>query len=106
MNQVSLIVQNYIQYINKVISNHKLSHSYLIEINNYDEDLSLVYSFIKMIFNDCTYEDLNNICSDDYHFMDVIYKITPPCELCDTNCITNCFGLENNECTTIYLPVN
>ena len=63
MNQVSLIVQNYIQYINKVISNHKLSHSYLIEINNYDEDLSLVYSFIKMIFNDCTYEDLNNIHS-------------------------------------------
>ena len=48
------------------------------------------------------YEDSNNICSDDSHFMDVIYKVSPPCELCDQDCITNCFGLERNECTCDY----
>ena len=48
------------------------------------------------------YEDINNICSDDFHFMDVIYKVSPPCELCAQNCITNCFGLDSNECTCDY----
>jgi len=48
------------------------------------------------------YEDTNNICSDDYHFMDVIYKVNPPCELCDSNCITNCYSLESSTCTCDY----
>ena len=48
------------------------------------------------------YEDSNNICSDDSHFMDVIYKVSPPCELCDTQCVTNCFNLESSECTCDY----
>ena len=48
------------------------------------------------------YEDENNICSDNDHFMDVIYKTTPPCELCDSICITNCFHFESNECTCDY----
>ena len=48
------------------------------------------------------YEDTNNICSDDDHFMDVIYKTNPPCELCDSYCITNCFHYESSECTCDY----
>ena len=48
------------------------------------------------------YEDTNNICSDDNHFMDVIYKVSPPCELCDSYCTTNCYSLEKNECTCDY----
>ena len=48
------------------------------------------------------YEDTNNICSDNDHFMDVIYKTSPPCELCDSVCITNCFHTESNECTCDY----
>ena len=48
------------------------------------------------------YEDSNNICPDDDHFMDVIYKVTPPCELCDLQCVTNCFSLESNACTCDY----
>ena len=48
------------------------------------------------------YEDQNNICKDDYHFVDVIYKISPPCELCDSQCITNCFSLESSACTCDY----
>ena len=48
------------------------------------------------------YEDVNNICSDDSHFMDVIYKVSPPCELCDNQCMTNCFSLEKIACTCDY----
>ena len=48
------------------------------------------------------YEDVNNICSDDSHFMDVIYKVSPPCELCDNQCMTNCFSLEKSACTCDY----
>ena len=48
------------------------------------------------------YEDSNNICSDDDHFMDVIYKVSPPCESCNSYCITNCFNLAINECTCDY----
>ena len=48
------------------------------------------------------YEDAKNICSDNDHFMDVIYKTNPPCELCDSVCITNCFSTESSECTCDY----
>ena len=48
------------------------------------------------------YEDVNNECFDNEHFMDVVYKQTPPCELCDSQCITNCYGLESSECTCDY----
>ena len=48
------------------------------------------------------YEDSNNICSDNSHFMDVKYEITPPCEICDSYCITNCFDLESSSCSCDY----
>ena len=48
------------------------------------------------------YEDYTNICSDNNHYMDVIYKTHPPCELCDEICITNCFDSDNNQCTCDY----
>lgn len=58
MDDLSLIKQNYIRYIDKIIQNHKVSHSYLIEIGNYDQDMVFVYDFIKMILCDLNYEDL------------------------------------------------
>ena len=58
MDDLSLIKQNYIHYIDKIIQNHKVSHSYLIEVGNYDEDMVFVYDFIKMILCDLNYEDL------------------------------------------------
>ena len=66
-----------------------------------------VYVNIKTLIPVCIadyqpYEDTNNICSDDDHFMDVIYKVSPPCELCDSSCVTNCFSLESSECTCDY----
>lgn len=74
--------QKYIDYINKIIINNKVSHSYLIELNNYEEDFKFVLSFVKMILCNVTYDKLdslnNNIISliDDNNYPDV--KIINP----------------------------
>ncbi len=64
MDNSSLIYKNFFSYLNYVIGNHKLSHAYIIELSNYDEDLRYVYDFIKMILLDCSYENMLN--SSDY----------------------------------------
>ena len=46
----SLIKKNYLQYIDEIIKNKKVSHAYLIEVDNYNQDLVYVLDFIKMRF--------------------------------------------------------
>ncbi len=60
MGNNSLIKQNFINYIDNVILNNKISHAYLIEVDNYDEDLKYIYDFIKMILLNCEYEKIDN----------------------------------------------
>ena len=50
----------FIKYINNVIKTKKISHAYLIEVNNYEEDYEYVLSFIKMILCNIDYESLSN----------------------------------------------
>ena len=50
----------FIKYIDNVIKSKKVSHAYLIEVNNYDEDYNYVLSFIKMILCDLDYSSLEN----------------------------------------------
>ena len=49
---------NFIKYANNVIESGKISHAYLIELNNYDEDYKYVLDFIKMILCNAKYDDL------------------------------------------------
>ena len=60
MGNKSLIKQNFINYIDNFILNNKISHAYLIEVDNYDEDLRYIYDFIKMILLNCEYEKIDN----------------------------------------------
>ena len=60
MGNNSLIKQKFINYIDNVISNNKISHAYLIEVDNYEEDLKYIYDFIKMILLNCKYEKIDN----------------------------------------------
>lgn len=64
MDNNSLVKQNFINYINHVVLNNKISHAYLIEVDNYDEDIKYIFDFIKMILLNCKYEDLNNNKND------------------------------------------
>ena len=60
MGNKSLIKQNFINYIDNVLLNNKISHAYLIVVDNYDEDLRYIYDFIKMILLNCEYEKIDN----------------------------------------------
>ena len=60
MGNNSLIKHNFINYIDNVILNNKISHAYLIEVDNYEDDLKYIYDFIKMILLNCEYEKIDN----------------------------------------------
>ena len=60
MKEKSFVKKNYIDYVNKIIKNDKVSHCYLVEIDNYDDDLKYVYDFIKMILCKISYEKLQD----------------------------------------------
>ena len=49
MDDRSLIKQKFVDYVNSIILNKKISHAYLVELSNYEDDYSYVLSFVKMI---------------------------------------------------------
>lgn len=68
--------------IEHIIKNNKLSHAYIIELNNYDNDLEYIKNFIKLILcykNNLEVSSLNcsecNICKliDDNNYPDITY---------------------------------
>lgn len=77
MNNLSNVKKQYIDYINNIKKNDKISHAYLIELDNYDDDLKYVYFFIKMILCDLDFEGLqksnNNIIKliDEGNYPDI-----------------------------------
>lgn len=56
----SIVKRKFIDYIDKIIDNGRISHAYLFEVDNYEEDLNYIYSFIKMILCKCSYDELKN----------------------------------------------
>ena len=81
MNNLSVVRKNYIDYIDKIIENNKISHAYLIELGNYDDDMKYVFDFIKMIICNIKYSELdkeNNIVKliDDKNYPDI--KVIEP----------------------------
>lgn len=67
MIDLSSIKLNYISYISKVVKHKKISHSYLIEIDNYGDDIFFINIFIKMILFDLSYDEV--IHSDNPNFL-------------------------------------
>lgn len=60
MEEMTIIKSNFIHYIDQIVKNKKISHSYLIEILNYDEDMKYVFDFIKMILCNLSYDELSS----------------------------------------------
>ncbi len=51
---------NFYDYIDSIITNNRISHAYLIEVNNYEEEFNVVLNFVKMIELNCKYSDIDN----------------------------------------------
>lgn len=66
----SLIKKKYLQYIDEIIKNKKVSHAYLIEVDNYDQDLVYVLDFIKMIICSLSYGELQNTSNKIINLID------------------------------------
>ena len=80
MQELSIVKKKFIDYIDKIIEYKRVSHAYLIEINN-DKDMIYIYDFIKMILCDCLYQKIdknNNIVKliDNNNYPDI--KIIEP----------------------------
>lgn len=82
MEEFSVVKKQFISYINKIIDNHMISHSYLVEIDDYEKDYDYIISFIKMILCNISYEELaisnNPILSliDSHNYPDI--KVIDP----------------------------
>ncbi len=66
----SIIKEKFINYVNGIIENDRVSHAYLIEVDDYDSDLFFVYSFIKMILSKKSFEDVNNSNDKIFNLID------------------------------------
>lgn len=63
----SVVKKKFFEVANRYIENNKISHAYLIELNDYEKDFSDILDFVKMILCNCSNEDLqkdnSNICN-------------------------------------------
>lgn len=76
MNDLTNIQNRFIDYAEKILNSNHLSHSYLIELEDFDKEFPLVLLFIKMILCPHSKYDIKNInCS-----------ICNVCKLIDNNC--------------------
>ena len=69
-DNLSFVKEHFINYIDKLIINNKISHTYLIELDNYDLDYSYVISFVKMILTNLTYNQLSSSKNDIISLID------------------------------------
>ncbi len=81
MNRLSYVKKKFINYINNVIEYDKVSHAYLIEIDN-ENDMMFVNNFIKMILCKKKYDEIfdvdDKICNlvDKKEYPDITYIYT------------------------------
>ena len=64
--------KNFYELINNIVRFNKISHAYLIELDNYDNDFNCVIDFIKLIIND----ESANLLIDSGNYPDL--KIVEP----------------------------
>ena len=84
MKNNSVVKQNFINYIDNVILNNKVSHAYLIEVNNYDEDYNTVLEFVKLILCSKKNKSIDKLNCNDCNI----------CELIDNNTYPDLYTIE------------
>lgn len=82
MGNFSSKSEQFIDYVQNIVKNNKVSHAYIIELCDYDMDMKLVMLFIKMILCPNKYTAVNdidcgkcNICKlvDSFNYPDIKY---------------------------------
>jgi replication-associated recombination protein RarA len=82
VEKLSTKEEKYENFVQNIIKNKKISHAYIIELCDYESDMTLVNAFIKLILckYGCTsFDALNcgkcNVCKlvDDFNYPDVRY---------------------------------
>lgn len=79
MEKISFIKNRYIDYIDNIILNKRVSHAYVLEVDNYESDIDYLLLFIKMILCNMTSDEIkksdNNIISlvDTGNYPDLYY---------------------------------
>lgn len=60
MEEMSYVKKNYINYIDSIVKNNKISHAYIVEVDNYESDMKYIYDFVKMILCNISYDELSS----------------------------------------------
>ena len=70
MSELSINKKNFFDITNKIILNSKLSHAYLIEVGNYEQDFKYVLDFIKMILCNSSFDEISTVNSNICNLVD------------------------------------
>ncbi|MBQ6497850.1 MAG: hypothetical protein IJI58_03955 [Bacilli bacterium] len=70
MRNLSIVKKKFFDYVDHIIDNNKISHAYIIEIDNYEDDMVDIYDFVKMILFNKKHDELEQINEGIIKFID------------------------------------
>ena len=70
MRNLSIVKKKFFDYADHIIKNNKISHAYIIELEDYETDMIDVYDFIKMILLEKTHSELESVSDNIIKFID------------------------------------
>ena len=70
MRNLSIVKKKFFDYVDHIVENNKISHAYIIEIDDYDSDMIDIYDFVKMIIFNKKHDDLDRINDGIIKFID------------------------------------
>ncbi len=70
MRNLSIVKKKFFDYLDHIIENNKISHAYIIEIDNYNQDMVDIYDFVKMILFNKKHNELEQVNEGIIQFID------------------------------------
>ncbi len=70
MRNLSIVKKKFFDYVDHLIENNKISHAYIIELDNYEDNMTDVYDFIKMILFNKKHGELEQINENITNYID------------------------------------
>ena len=70
MRNLSIVKKKFFDYVDHIIDNNKVSHAYIIEIDDYNQDMIDIFDFVKMILFNKKHDELEQINENIIKFID------------------------------------